>query len=85
MVDLARLPYAGGKIKKEMSEKYNIPVGSLKKQLPELLHRVEELHEFNPMLATAAAVSALPIPRSPKCKRGRSSKPSFKSRRRESR
>ena len=33
-----------------MSEKYRIPVGDLKKQLPELLHRVEELHEFNPML-----------------------------------
>ena len=33
-----------------MSEKYRIPVGELKKRLPELLHRVEELHEFNPML-----------------------------------
>ena len=33
-----------------MSEKYSIPVGDLKKRLPELLHRVEELHEFNPML-----------------------------------
>ena len=33
-----------------MSEKYGIPVGELKKRLPELLHRVEELHEFNPML-----------------------------------
>ncbi len=50
MVDLARLPHAGTPMKKEMSEKYRIPVGSLKKQLPELLHRVEELHEFNPML-----------------------------------
>ena len=50
MVDLARLPYADGKLKKEMSEKYNIPVGQLKKSIPELLHRVEELHEFNPML-----------------------------------
>jgi pyruvate, orthophosphate dikinase len=50
MVDLARLPHAGVKIKKEMSEKYRIPVGQLKKQMPELLHRVEELHEFNPML-----------------------------------
>ena len=38
------------KAKKEMSEKYRIPVGELKKALPELLHRVEELHEFNPML-----------------------------------
>ena len=33
-----------------MSEKYRIPVGELKKALPELLKRVEELHEFNPML-----------------------------------
>jgi pyruvate, orthophosphate dikinase len=50
MVDLARLPYANGKLKKEMSEKYRIPTGDLKKALPELLARVEELHEFNPML-----------------------------------
>ena len=50
MVDLARFPYADSKTKKEMSEKYRIPVGELKKSLPELLHRVEELHEFNPML-----------------------------------
>ncbi|HEV2201262.1 MAG TPA: pyruvate, phosphate dikinase [Bryobacteraceae bacterium] len=50
MVDLARLPHAGAPMKKEMSEKYNIPAGELKKALPELLKRVEELHEFNPML-----------------------------------
>ncbi len=50
MVDLARLPFVGSKDKKEMSEKYRIAVGDLKKALPELLHRVEELHEFNPML-----------------------------------
>ncbi len=50
MVDLARLPYVDSKAKKEMSEKYRIPVGQLKKELPALLHRVEELHEFNPML-----------------------------------
>jgi pyruvate,orthophosphate dikinase len=50
MVDLARLPHAGAPMKKEMSEKYNIPPGQLKKRLPELLKRVEELHEFNPML-----------------------------------
>src|SRR5438552_13701322 len=42
MVDLARLPHVGGKDKKEMSEKYNIAVGDLKKKLPELLKRVEE-------------------------------------------
>jgi pyruvate,orthophosphate dikinase len=50
MVDLARLPHLSFKQKKEVSEKYGIKVGDLKKQLPELLHRVEELHEFNPML-----------------------------------
>jgi len=50
MVDLARFPYVNSKVKKEMSEKYRIAVGDLKKALPELLHRVEELHEFNPML-----------------------------------
>jgi pyruvate,orthophosphate dikinase len=50
MVDLALLPHADLKKKKEMSKTYRIPVGELKKKLPELLHRVEELHEFNPML-----------------------------------
>jgi pyruvate,orthophosphate dikinase len=50
MVDIARLPHAGAPLKKEMAAKYGIPAGQLKKQLPELLKRVEELHEFNPML-----------------------------------
>ena len=50
MVDLARLPHAGSQMKKEMSKQYGIPVGELKKRLPVLLKRVEELHEFNPML-----------------------------------
>jgi pyruvate,orthophosphate dikinase len=50
MVDLARLPYIDAKAKKEMAGRYNITVGELKKRVPELLHRVEELHEFNPML-----------------------------------
>jgi pyruvate, orthophosphate dikinase len=50
MVDIARLPHLSGKQKKELSEKYNIKAGELKKRLPELLARVEELHEFNPML-----------------------------------
>jgi pyruvate,orthophosphate dikinase len=50
LVDLAVLPYADAKLKKEISARYTIPVKDLKKQLPELLHRVEELHEFNPML-----------------------------------
>ena len=50
MVDMAVLPYADTKMKKEISGRYNIAVKDLKKQLPELLQRVEDLHEFNPML-----------------------------------
>ncbi len=50
MVDLAKLPSASISDKKEMSKRYGYPVVELKKQLPELLKRVEELHEFNPML-----------------------------------
>src|SRR5579871_4864047 len=50
MVDLAKLPHASSKEKKAMSESYGISVGDLKKQLPLLLKRVEDLHEFNPML-----------------------------------
>ena len=50
MVDIAKLPHADAKTKKEMAATYSMRVGELKKRLPELLHRVEELHEFNPML-----------------------------------
>ena len=50
MVANAVLPYADAKKKKEISKDFNIPVKNLKKDLPALLHRVEELHEFNPML-----------------------------------
>jgi pyruvate,orthophosphate dikinase len=50
MVDLARLPHADMKTKREMAERYGVKVSELKKHLPELLKRVEELHEFNPML-----------------------------------
>ena len=50
MVDLAKWPHATAADKKEMSKSYGMPVGDLKKRLPELLARVEELHEFNPML-----------------------------------
>ncbi len=50
MVDLAKLPNADAKTKKEMAARYKMGVGDLKKQLPGLLKRVEELHEFNPML-----------------------------------
>jgi pyruvate,orthophosphate dikinase len=53
MVDIAVLPYADIKKKREMVEKYSrfgAEVKTLKTVLPELLKRVEELHEFNPML-----------------------------------
>jgi len=54
MVDIAVLPNAGAKEKKAMVEKYGRfgakGAGDLKKVLPTLLRRVEELHEFNPML-----------------------------------
>ena len=53
MVDIAVLPYADIKKKKELVSKYanfGVDVKTLKKVLPALLHRVEELHEFNPML-----------------------------------
>jgi len=50
MVDLAKLPHADAKTKTEMAERYKMRVGELKKRLPALLHRVEQLHEFNPML-----------------------------------
>ncbi|MGD0014417.1 MAG: putative PEP-binding protein, partial [Bryobacteraceae bacterium] len=44
------LPHLDAKAKKEMAARYGITVGELKKRLPVLLARVEELHEFNPML-----------------------------------
>jgi len=50
MVDIAKLPHADMKEKKAMAEKYGMKVSELKKGLPPLLHRVEQLHEFNPML-----------------------------------
>ncbi|MBZ5574977.1 MAG: pyruvate, phosphate dikinase [Acidobacteriia bacterium] len=53
MVDLAVLPHANLKKKKEMVAKYGrlgATVKNLKTVVPELLKRVEELHEFNPML-----------------------------------
>jgi pyruvate,orthophosphate dikinase len=53
MVDIAILPYADAKKKKELVGKYErfgAEVKNLKTLLPDLLHRVEELHEFNPML-----------------------------------
>ncbi len=54
MVDIATLPYADTKQKKELVERYRDyrvkGVGDLKRVLPELLKRVEQLHEINPML-----------------------------------
>ncbi len=54
MVDIAILPYAETKEKKSLVEKYRRfgakGAGDLKKVIPDLLRRVEELHEFNPML-----------------------------------
>ncbi|MBS1855529.1 MAG: pyruvate, phosphate dikinase [Acidobacteria bacterium] len=53
MVDIAVLPYADIKKKKELVAKYGrfgAEVKNLKTLLPDLLRRVEELHEFNPML-----------------------------------
>jgi pyruvate, orthophosphate dikinase len=54
MVDIATLPSATTKQKKALVEEYREygakGAGDLKKILPELLARVEELHEFNPML-----------------------------------
>ena len=49
------------------------------KELRTLLNRVEQLHEFNPMLGLAAAVSASPIRRSPRCRRAPSSRPPSRS------
>jgi pyruvate,orthophosphate dikinase len=54
MVDIASLPSAGTRQKKELLAEYReygaTGAGDLKKVLPALLARVEELHEFNPML-----------------------------------
>src|SRR5580692_2108944 len=54
MVDIAMLPSSDAKRKKELVRAYRdygVKVaGDLKKVLPTLLARVEQLHEFNPML-----------------------------------
>jgi pyruvate,orthophosphate dikinase len=53
MVDVALLPYIDLKAKKELVKKYvtfGAEVKNLKTVLPDLLHRIEQLHEFNPML-----------------------------------
>jgi pyruvate,orthophosphate dikinase len=54
MVDIAMLPHSDGKRKTELVRAYRDygvkAAGDLKKVLPSLLARVEQLHEFNPML-----------------------------------
>jgi pyruvate, orthophosphate dikinase len=54
MVNIATLKYMGAKQKKELVAKYGDygvkSAGDLKKVLPNLLKRVEQLHEVNPML-----------------------------------
>src|SRR5580700_1003386 len=54
MVDIATLPRATAKQKKSLVEEYRDygtnGAGDLKTILPKLLARVEQLHEFNPML-----------------------------------
>ena len=50
MVDIARFPRATAAQKKDMAKRYRLTVAQLKKGMPELLRRVEDLHEFNPML-----------------------------------
>ena len=53
MVDLAKLPNADIKAKREMVERYKnfgVEVKTLKTVLQDLLKRVEDLHEMNPML-----------------------------------
>jgi len=50
MVDLAKLPHADAKAKDKMAEEYQIKASELEHKLPLLLKRVEDLHEFNPML-----------------------------------
>ena len=50
MVDIVRLPRATAAQKKEMAKAYRLTVPQLRAGMPRLLQRVEELHEFNPML-----------------------------------
>jgi len=54
MVNIATLPTMGAKEKKELVNKYKDygakSAGDLKKLLPDLLKRVDQLHEINPML-----------------------------------
>ena len=50
MVDIAIFSKATIAQKKSMAKRYRMTVAQLKKGMPDLLRRVEDLHEFNPML-----------------------------------
>ena len=62
MVEIARLETAG-KSGTELDEKR------------QLLQRVEQLHEFNPMLGHRGVRLGITYPRSPRCRRAPSSRP----------
>ena len=85
MVDLARLPYADVQVKKEMSAKYDIPVGRTEEAIAgTAASRGRAARVQSRCWVTAAAVWASPIPRSRKCRRARFSKRRYKSRRKAS-
>ena len=50
MVDIARFSMATAKDKQDMAKRYRMTSARLKAGMPDLLRRVEDLHEFNPML-----------------------------------
>ena len=50
MVDIARFSMATAKDKQDMAKRYRMTSAALKVGMPDLLRRVEDLHEFNPML-----------------------------------
>ena len=66
MVDIAILPYADAKQKKSLVEKYSRfgahVAGDLKRVMAALLRRVEELHEFNPMLGHRGCALGITYP-----------------------
>ena len=82
MVDIAVLPYADAKQKKSLVEKYRRfgakGSGDLKKVITALLSRVEQLHEFNPMLGHRGCRLGITYPEIKRCRRGPSSKPQWR-------
>ena len=80
MVDIAMLPYADIKKKKEMVATYaatSAPKSRPSRRCcPSCCTRVEELHEFNPMLGLRGCRLGITVSRrSPKCRRAPFSKP----------